>query len=557
MKKIYMLLTSCFLASGAFAQSFTAMFPFTDVTTTSGTTDPTPVPSVTGLTFSSFSAVGTPANPNAGGRFTFTDWSLGATHGSNSYAGLTGGIVLSEYYEVTVAPASGYTMTLNDIAFRIQRSSTGIRTYAVRSSVDGYATNLPASISPANPNLSVQSGDVFFYNFDSLSSGQNGSMITLGGSSYTNISSPVTFRFYGFNAEASGGTFSIDEVTFTGSVTAPAALDAMFSSSNACEGLATMFTDLSTGPDNIVSWSWDFGDGQTSNMQNPTNFYAAPGAYTVTLTVTDDQSATDMTTATVTVHPTPLAAFLTSSSTACSGESVVFSDVSTISAGTISSYMWNFGDPASGSANTSTLSSTSHTFVSPMTYSVMHSVTSDMGCSDTTTSTVTVDSVYGDLPYTQAGNTVMFNGSGFGGVSPYSYSLNPGDGSPTLTDPMATHTYTTPGIYNACLTVTDMNGCADVVCETITVISIGISNQSAASVSISPNPTLNGLVNVSLPQADNTILSVFNILGEKVMEKQINQTTSVIDLSSQPNGSYYFSIRSGSENITRRVIISK
>jgi hypothetical protein len=52
-----------------------------------------------------------------------------------------------------------------------------------------------------------------------------------------------------------------------------------------CTGVNTFtFTDAST---NGTSWSWDFGDLQTSNLQNPTNVYAATGTYTVTLIVSN------------------------------------------------------------------------------------------------------------------------------------------------------------------------------------------------------------------------------------------------------------------------------
>ena len=45
----------------------------------------------------------------------------------------------------------------------------------------------------------------------------------------------------------------------------------------------------------IVSYIWDFGDGDTSTSQNPTHTYNQEGAYTVTLTVTDDDGLTDIT----------------------------------------------------------------------------------------------------------------------------------------------------------------------------------------------------------------------------------------------------------------------
>ena len=57
--------------------------------------------------------------------------------------------------------------------------------------------------------------------------------------------------------------------------------------------LLVQFTDQSTG--NPASWSWTFGDGDTSTLQHPSHEYVAPGTYTVTLTVTNAEGADTLT----------------------------------------------------------------------------------------------------------------------------------------------------------------------------------------------------------------------------------------------------------------------
>jgi hypothetical protein len=212
MKKRLIVIASILAVSiSANAQLFT--YTFSDVTTSSGTTSAGGTAS--NLIFSSFSAIGTPANPNASNRFSFIDWATGATDGLDTF---TGSVDTGEYYEFTITPTNGVAIDLSSIAFTIQRSPTGIRQYSVRSSLDNYAANLSASISPSNANLSVVSGDIFQI-VDTITSAQNGSTVTLG-LEFDSIASAVSFRFYGFNAEASSGTFSIDNVAVFGALTA-------------------------------------------------------------------------------------------------------------------------------------------------------------------------------------------------------------------------------------------------------------------------------------------------------------------------------------------------
>jgi hypothetical protein len=221
-KKLLLSSLTIVLMSSA-AQNFSAMYPFTAVSSATsgntGTIDPTPVPTASGVTFGSFMAFGTPGNTSANGVFGFSNWSTGATNADD--ANFTGAPNTSQYYEVTITPAAQSTISFSSIAFNMSRSSTGPRHWAVRGSADNYSANLTATIAPPNPNISVVAGDRFFWSLDSytVSSGtqEKGSTV-IPGAGYANVTNPVTFRLYPWNAEGSSGTFRIDTVIFNGSV---------------------------------------------------------------------------------------------------------------------------------------------------------------------------------------------------------------------------------------------------------------------------------------------------------------------------------------------------
>ncbi len=383
MKKIFtLIITAAVISLCSQAQSFTAVYTFDSVKmNTSGLIDPSFVPVATGVTFGHFSAIGTSSNPNASGRFSFTAWPTGATSGNNLYSSLTGNLSATEYYEVTLTPSTGFTFTLSGITFKTRRSGTGVRTYAVRSSEDNYATNLPASISPANTNLSVQSGNVCFWNYDSIISEQNGNKITLSGSSFTNISSSVKFRFYAWNSEATSGTFSIDTVNFTGSSSA-GSIAANFSADTVCFGDSTKFTDLSaSGVGTITKWKWNFGDGSVvDSTQNPSHIYTTRGTKNVKLIVKDNLSNTDSITQTIFVDS--VTASLTNN---IIGNVVTFSGSASYG---VSPYQTtiDFGD----GTPTSTNINCTHTYTSNGTYTACLAVLDTNGCSDSSCVSITI-----------------------------------------------------------------------------------------------------------------------------------------------------------------------
>ena len=202
-----------------FAQNFAATYGFADITTATGTVDPGIPPTVSGLSLSSFSAVGVSSNPSASGRFSFTNWPLGGINATDDYSNFTGALLPTVYYEVKIAPNPGYTLSLNSVSFGMRRSGTGVRHYCVRSNLDNYINNLAATTG-TNTKISVIPGDIFFWNFDSVStsSDQRGSEMTLG-NQFKGITQSITFRIYAWNAESAGGSFSIDNFSLVGSLT--------------------------------------------------------------------------------------------------------------------------------------------------------------------------------------------------------------------------------------------------------------------------------------------------------------------------------------------------
>lgn len=136
------------------------------------------------------------------------------------------------------------------------------------------------------------------------------------------------------------------------------------------------FASTSTDPDGtIASWAWNFGDGATSTLPNPTHRYSTNGPKTVGLTVTDSDGATATVTQTVNVaNLNPVSSFTFSPTVVTTADIVQFTDTSTDEDGSIAAWSWDFGDGSSSDTRNPT-----HNFGSPGTYEVALTVTDDNG----------------------------------------------------------------------------------------------------------------------------------------------------------------------------------
>jgi PKD repeat protein len=86
-----------------------------------------------------------------------------------------------------------------------------------------------------------------------------------------------------------GGTSNAQTFTINPAATLPLTADFSGTPTSGKSPLSVRFTDQSTG--GAIAWLWNFGDGTTSTLQNPTHTYSSQGWYTVTLTVTRGTSS--------------------------------------------------------------------------------------------------------------------------------------------------------------------------------------------------------------------------------------------------------------------------
>ncbi len=264
---------------------------------------------------------------------------------------------------------------------------------------------------------------------------------------------------------------------------------AVFSVSQACTPAPVPINNTSTisAPDIISNYSWDFGDGNTSTAPTPNYVYPNSGTYTIKLVTESNKGCKDSTTNQVNVYPKPTAEFSVPDD--CQNVDAQFSDLSSVSSGSITNWDWNFGDN-----NFDTLQNPTHLYATDGLFSPILIVTTDNGCKDTITHTTTrypvpnanftynPECLYDSLSFTDA-STINAP------ATITNWVWNFGDGSALASEQNPKHQYNLSGTYNVTLIVSTNNGCIDDVSFPVIAYPIPEVNFTYTSVCENTPPT--------------------------------------------------------------------
>lgn len=463
----------------------------TDTTTLSITVNENPTSSLTGANLTCFNAAnGTITSNVSGGLAPYTySWNtvLGSTS-SSTVSNLTAGIYTLGVVDANGCQASPQSITITE------------------------PTELSVSLTSVNPTCTTL--------------GSITSTVTGGTGTYTYLWSPTNETTFSISNLAVGNysltvtdqngcsKTSATQLINTSSITATIApLTGQCLAGN-------QFTFSSNISDPGVTYSWNFGDNSSLNTTaTPTYSYVSAGNYTVGLTVSLG-TCTDTDNTTINVYSSPVAQ--ASANTPCEGSNLLLTGLPS----GMANYAWT--GPSSSTVQNPIIPNCTNALVGTYTLTI----TDINGCIGTTTTNVAMNG----LP------SASITGINLQGCTPIksdfvctnqsfsSYSWNFGDGTSGSTS-AASHLYSTSGVYTVSLTVTDANGCSNIITQPDFVQAYGLPT-AAFQVS-----STNG-ENISDPIVYFTDMSSADVISWNWNFGDNSSTNTPSNVSQNPNHTY-------------------
>ncbi|MFK7949756.1 MAG: T9SS type A sorting domain-containing protein [Saprospiraceae bacterium] len=530
---------SCHNGNDGFATTQTSggVGPYTYAWSNSATTD-----TAFNLTTGSYTVTVTDANSC----FVIANFSIGNPQQLMATGATTNPTVCNGTNGTATAIASGgqgnYTYSWNTTPAQTTATATnlGQGNYACTvTDANGCTTVIGVSVSDGcascslatnpmitNPSCGLMNGSV-----DANVTGQNGTVTY----AWSNSATTATI------SNLSGGTYSVTVTDITGcqdsaTVTLTPSGNVMVSltpSDDFCSTNGASITSSVAGGATPYTYVWSNGD-MTSSINNLTT-----GTYS--LTVTDANGCTDITSVAVTSIANGPSLMTTQTDVTCFGADDGTVNM-TITGGNLPYFvLWS---PLNISAqNLNSLAAGSYTTV----------VADNAGCLATTTVVITqpdsITLVGISTPTQGSDGTASVNVSG--GTPPYTYAWNNGDTTQAINN-LVTGTYT--------VVVTDANGCSnttDITVQDFTSNTNGI--ETLTNFDVFPNPNNgNFAIRLDFEETTDMQIKVLNMIGQPIFESNAtdNNLYLPIDLTNQAAGIYFISIQTKTGRAVKRILIS-
>ena len=366
----------------------------------------------------------------------------------------------------TQNPVHGYTFNGNYyVCLTITSSSACSDTYCTYVSVQNSAVPCQAdfTVTPILGTTLVNFTDAsvadsgatitsYFWDFDSIGSS------TLQNPSYPYPSTGTYYTCLTIQTSSGCSSTHCEAVTVGNSNFCNAGFNYSFNpGTNAFD-----FVDNSNSLDSIIRWEWDFGDGTTSMLENPSHNFAASGYYNVCLTITSGLGC-------VSTYCSNVHNFGPQNCSAAFSGTVTPSNLGLFYCtytNALANYIWSFGDGTSSTILGG--AQVTHQYSVPGTYLVclfvQDSTCQDSSCNSFTVGTSAICSALYTFTVDSTGNEFTFTNQSSAATT-YFWSFGDGTAGYSV-NPV--HLYNSPGPHTVCLTVTDStNGCQDTFCNSV------------------------------------------------------------------------------------------
>lgn len=372
----------------------------------------------------------------------------------------------SDDAKICFYPTSTFTDSTVEIVVNVRRLDNGCDSVLRRTI---FVAPRPVSM---YTNTTVCLGEVTeFSNSSTISTGKIESYWEFGDGTTSTLTDPA--KVYNAAGNYTVKLYSISDKGYRDSsiqtITVKEIPDPNFTTINACEGTALSFTSTSSLPVGTPTYVWDFGDGATVNTgatNTTSHLYSTPDIYPVKLLVEVNGCANSITKyATQAPRSTPDFSFANAK---CDDLNITFSNGTTLPAFGTVGYTWRFGD-GKEAAEPSPI----HTYNVFNSFDVTLIGSTDLGCKDSITKTVTL--LESPKPVFTANGSVCTNEeitfnnttnvpTGFS--NSYEWDFGNGNAS-TASDP--TTRYSTPGTYEVTVKAVSSNGCDGETKGTVTI----------------------------------------------------------------------------------------